>query len=124
MLDRPEVQCVIIDLPRPLSANQLWRPVRRGNGAAMVKSKEYLSWISECGFKLNVQRPGRVSGPYCLHLYVTKNWRGDLGNAEKAVSDILQSQGIVDNDKLCQAIRVKRADIEGMRCLVVATKEG
>ncbi len=125
MLGRPEVQCATVELPRPLSTNAIWTPVRRaGAGATMVKSKAYLAWLSECGLRLNVQRPGHVSGKYALHVYVSRDWRGDLSNAIKSVEDLLVAHGVTDDDKHCVSIRAKRANIEGMRVMVVATKGG
>ena len=122
MLSREEKEVVVIDLPRPISTNRLWTPVRRNSSACLVKSKEYLARLSECGFRLNAQRPGRVSGSYCLHVYVSSEWRGDISNAIKSAEDLLVSHGVTDDDRHCESIRAKRANIDGMRLMVVATQ--
>lgn len=122
MLGRQSVEFVALDLPKPISTNNLWKPVKRGQHAYMVASKEYLEWQSLAGLTLNTQRPGVVEGPYALTITVSSKWRGDLGNAEKACSDLLQSQGVIENDKHAQEITIRRGDCEGMRVLVVSTK--
>ena len=122
MLGRPEKQYVVVELPMPISTNRLWVPIRRGSSVSVVKSKDYLAWISEAGYKLNSQRPGMVVGHFALHLWVGRN-RLDLDNAVKATLDLLQSQGVIENDRLCVSLRVKRDDSDGMRAMVVSTKE-
>lgn len=123
MLDRPERECVTIDLPcGPFSTNDIWAPVARGKYAAMVRSKAYLKWASDAGFLLNSQRPGRVDGHFALHLYVDAGRRLDLDNAIKASLDLLQAQGVIENDRKCVSIRAKRANVDGMRIMVVRTK--
>jgi len=122
MLGRPEKECVMLELPAPISTNKLWRPIKRNSSAAMVKSQEYLNWISEAGYKLNAQRPGMVVGHFALHLWIGSS-RIDLDNAIKATLDLLQSQGVIENDRLCVSLRVKRDEGDGMRAMVVKTKE-
>jgi Holliday junction resolvase RusA-like endonuclease len=122
MLGRPEKQYVVVELPMPISTNRLWVPIRRGSSVSVVKSKDYLAWISEAGYKLNSQRPGMVVGHFAFHLWVGRN-RLDLDNAVKAALDLLQSQGVIENDRLCVSLRVKREDSYGMRAMVVSTKE-
>lgn len=123
MLGRPSVQYVALDLPAPISTNRIWRPGKRASSATMVKSKEYLIWQSEAGFKLNTQRPGIVEGPYSITIKVTNSWRGDLDNAAKAASDLLQAHGVVENDRLAQRVIIERADVEGMKIMIVSTEE-
>lgn len=88
----------------------------------MVKTKDYLSWISEAGYMVNAQKPGMVAGKFVFHLFIPEKSRLDLDNAIKSVLDILQTQGIIENDRHCVEIRVKRANIEKMRAMVVKTK--
>jgi crossover junction endodeoxyribonuclease RusA len=123
MLARPSVQVVTLDLPTPISTNDIWKPVNRGKYASLVLSKAYLAWQAEAGFKLNTQRPGIVEGPYAVTIKVSHKWRGDLDNASKATSDLLQAHGVIENDKLAQRVLIERGDVEGMRVMVVSTKE-
>ena len=122
MLGRESVQFVAVDLPKPISTNNLWKPVKRGKHAYMIASKEYLDWQSLAGLTLNTQRPGLVEGPYALTITVSSKWRGDLDNCIKAASDVLQSQGVITNDKHAQEITIRRGDCEGMKVLVVSTR--
>ena len=123
MLGRPEKQYVTIELPAPISTNRLWTPIKRGSSVSVAKSKDYLAWISEAGYKLNAQRPGIVVGYFALHLWVGRAHKIDLDNAIKATLDLLQTQGVIENDRLCVSLRVKRDESDGMRAMVVSTKE-
>jgi len=123
MLGREEKEVVMLDLPPPISTNDIWTPVRRKAGfAQMVRSKKYLQWVSDAGFMINAQRPGMVSGKFSFRLQVTRKSRVDLDNVLKATLDLLQNQGIISNDRKCEEIQVKRADVDGMRCTIIAIK--
>lgn len=117
---RKPVQCVMLELPAPISTNQLWS-TRSGGG--LYSSKRYRAWLYEAGAVLNSQRPGLVAGPYALTLKVSSAWGGDLDNAVKAVSDLLQHHGVIENDRLAQRILIERADVPGVSVLVVSTAE-
>ena len=123
MLSRKPAQYVSLDLPTPVSANRLWRSVKTAQGVKVYKSKEYLSWLSEAGYRLNAQRPGIVEGPYALTITIRSTCRLDLDNCCKATSDLLQSQGVIQNDRLCQQLLVKKGDIPGMSVLVASTRD-
>jgi Holliday junction resolvase RusA-like endonuclease len=117
---RRPVECVALDLPKPISVNALRRPKSTGG---FCNTKVYESWKKEVGLLINAQRAGGVFGPYCLTISVTTKWGGDLGNCEKAVSDALQDNGVVQNDKLCQSIVIRRSESTiGMSVLVVSTQ--
>ena len=112
----------MLELPRPISTNAIWRNVVVAGKPRTLKSREYLAWESEAGLRLNTQRPGMVEGAYGLTITVTRKSRIDLDNCVKAVSDLLQSQGVIENDRLCEQLTVKRGDVEGMSVMVVSTK--
>jgi crossover junction endodeoxyribonuclease RusA len=100
---------VSITLPAPVSTNALWRPTvrQRENGTralGMSKTSKYEAWIKEAGWTLVAQRPAKIAGPYALTIRVACDSRLDLGNCEKAVSDLLQRHSIVENDRLAQKI--------------------
>lgn len=121
MTERPAAQYVALDLPAPISVNELWRP--RKNAPGFAKTDAYAKWLAAAGLMINAQRPGSIPGPYAMTLKVKRTWRGDLGNAEKAVSDLLQSCGVIKNDRYAQRIVAERADVDGMHVMIVATKE-
>jgi Holliday junction resolvase RusA-like endonuclease len=119
MLGRTSRRYVSINLPPPVSVNDLWKPGRRGDHVTIIRSPKYNAWFSEAGYMLNSQRPGMVEGPYALTIKVTAASKIDLGNVEKAVSDLLQAHGVIENDRLAQKITIERADNEGMLITVV-----
>jgi Holliday junction resolvase RusA-like endonuclease len=119
-MERKAVNYVALDLPRPISTNALWRPRPGG----MCKTTAYKNWLTEAGLVLNTQRCGRVEGPYCLTIRVTKLWKGDLDNAAKATSDLLQAHNIIDNDRLAQRVIIERSDVSGVSVLVCSTSGG
>jgi len=119
-MERKPSQYVALDLPRPISTNALWRPRPGG----MCKTVAYKDWLTEAGLVLNSQRPGHVAGPYCITIRVARGWRGDLDNAVKAVSDLLQVHSVIENDKLAQRVIIERSDVPGVSVLVCSTTMG
>jgi crossover junction endodeoxyribonuclease RusA len=119
-------------LPLPVSTNDLWRPVWRTSKdgrrvPGMAKSSQYEAWIREAGYTLNVQRPMKIAGAYSLTIQVSRECRIDLGNVEKAVSDLLQRHGVIENDRLAEKITLSWIDAEkldgaGMTVLIVPSK--
>ena len=117
---RKPVAYAIVDLPRALSTNNLWM-VARGR---MILTPEYRAWKEECGHALNRSNPGCVSGPYGLTIYLNSKSRCDLGNIEKACSDLLQEHGVIDNDRKAQIIRLERSsNVPGIQVQVTQCKE-
>ncbi len=98
---RRVVDSVTVLLPVPPSVNRIYRHTKE---RGPVKSDAYKAWIDGAGWRLQAQRPGRVPGPYVLLLAVPRTSRMDIDNAAKAVSDLLQRHGVVDNDR--DAVRV------------------
>lgn len=103
-----EAKTVRLSLPFPPSANAIWRAYRGRN----IASAPYRAWKLEAGMALNVARPGRIAGPYEIHLRYDRpdrRWR-DAFNYEKAVSDLLVSSGVVEDDRLAQRGVVEWSD--------------
>ena len=123
MAERPPVQSVSLNLPRPISVNALWRAVMKGKHPTIIKSAQYRTWLEEAGYMLNAQRPGCVLGPYALTIKLAAGSKLDLGNVEKSVSDLLQSHKVIENDRLAQKIMIERANIEDMYIMVASTRE-
>lgn len=121
MIERKPVEYVALDLPRPISANDLWRPLV---GGGLIKTKQYKAWLKEAGLVLMTQRPGMVEGPYCITIRVTRSWKGDLDNAAKATSDLLQAHGVISNDRLAQRVIIERSDVPGVSVLIASTQAG
>jgi Holliday junction resolvase RusA-like endonuclease len=115
--------CAIVNLPTIFSVNGARVPARVGGKFRLIDSPKYARWKRDMANLVDVQRPGHVAGPYALTITVSKKWRGDLGNVEKAVSDVLQDRNVIENDRLAQKIVIVRGDVEGVTAMVVSTKE-
>lgn len=89
---------IVFTLPMPPSTNNLFINVTKGR----IKSQKYAEWIMEAGYLLNAQaaRLGRVQGPVKLEYEIgeTDKRRKDVGNFEKAATDLLVSHGIIEAD--------------------------
>ena len=93
-----------IVLPYPPSVNGLTSNAPKGR----AKTDDYRLWLQKAG--LCVKDSHRAGfGPYCLHIAVRKpdKRRRDLGNIEKAVSDLLVAHGVVKDDCLAQSITLQ-----------------
>lgn len=97
---------VALNLPRPPSVNQLFANIP---GKGRVKTAAYRAWIAAAGWMIKAQRPQPIRGKYNLLILVGPT-RADLGNCEKAVSDLLQALGVIENDRLGEEIALKRSD--------------
>jgi crossover junction endodeoxyribonuclease RusA len=94
-------------LPMPPSVNALTFNIP---GKGRGKTEVYKAWILEAGLRLNLQRPKRMAGLVRLSIKAirpNKRRRRDLGNLEKAVSDLLVSHGVIDDDSLIEEINIK-----------------
>lgn len=97
--DKPErkaVDRVVLRLPMPPSSNAVWAQ-RKGGGVRL--SDRYRRWLTDAGWRINVQKPGRIAGGYVLTMWLPAVSRMDQDNAIAGVSDILQSFGIIGNDR-------------------------
>jgi Holliday junction resolvase RusA-like endonuclease len=93
------------ELPRPPSVNQLYRNVPK---VGRVKTTVYKSWLTAAGYLLNAARVDPINGRYVLLIEFGPT-RADIGNCEKALSDLLQAHGVVTNDRWAEDIRLTRA---------------
>ena len=103
---------VELQLPFPPSVNRLWRTGRK----RVYKSDEYTAWLEEAGWRAKEQRPGAIVGPYVIDIRAARpdKRRRDLGNLEKAVSDLLESIGIISDDCWAEGIHLSWAQGEGV----------
>lgn len=101
---------ITLKLPLPPSVNQAYRNVL---GRGRVKTKAYRDWQADAHMLALLQSQGqRIEGPYAFHMLVERpdNRRRDLGNLEKLAHDLCVSVGLVEDDCLCQAIRLEWRD--------------
>jgi len=107
-----------IILPFPPSVNRLWRASK---GGKVYRSTKYTDWRNHALWALVGQCKGqKIEGPYVMTLEAVRpdKRRRDLGNLEKAVSDILQSANLIENDHLCEEMTLRWVD-KGPECLII-----
>lgn len=85
-------------LPFPPSVNSLWRTAR----GRMYRSTRYTTWLQRAGDAVSgVWRSNPISGPVSVEIrvYGDSQRRWDLDNRCKAVLDLLQDQGVIEDDE-------------------------
>lgn len=95
------------DLPFPPSVNTLFP----GDGKHRWPSKKYKAWRAEAGPQVPT---GRIDGKYAMWVRLDRPDRRarDCANYEKALSDLLVSQGLVEDDSLCARLILEWASDE------------
>jgi crossover junction endodeoxyribonuclease RusA len=95
---------ISLSLPFPPSSNSIWRNV----AGRTLKSAPYRAWLAEAHVLLRAQQPNSLFGSYRLAIlaYRPDNRKRDLGNLEKAVSDLLTQAGVIEDDHLADEIRL------------------
>jgi crossover junction endodeoxyribonuclease RusA len=111
---------VVIALPVPPTTNNMFFNSAR---AGRVKTPEYRAWIKEAGYILASQRPPQVLGKVSLLIEVAEpetKRRQDIGNREKAVTDLLVSHRIIEGDdqRFVREITMRWAAVDGVRVTV------
>ena len=107
-------------LPFPPSSNNLFVNGKRGR----FRSPRYEAWIAEVGVEIMRQRPAKYTGPVNLIYEFQEgfdNRKRDLGNLEKATTDILVLHRIIEADDGSIVRRISLAwnpTIEGVRVLI------
>lgn len=99
--ERKAVESLRLTLPVPPSSNRVWSP-RKGGGQRL--SDAYSRWLTDAGWRINQQRPGRIEGGYELTLWLPAVSKMDLDNAIAGISDVLQSHRIIANDRDAEEI--------------------
>lgn len=96
---------VVFSLPIPPSANNLYR---NAGGRGRVKSVEYVRWqIYAATFVPRLVRLP-AARPYALAIDAPLGRRRDLGNIEKAITDLLVTIGLVPDDRWCDELCLRR----------------
>ena len=85
-------------LPQPPTTNQLYSGRR-------YKTERYKAWIETAGWELRIQRIQPIKGNFALTIWTPS--KADTDNV-KALPDLLQTMGIVENDRLMMEIHVYR----------------
>jgi Holliday junction resolvase RusA-like endonuclease len=109
---------IVIRLPRPLSMNGLYYNHRSGGRSATLAHR---NWRMSAMQEISAQRvnwPERqILGRYRLTLVVGRPdkglRRGDLGNLEKCVSDVLTKMQVIRDDADAEEIILRWGDVAG-----------
>lgn len=111
-----EAVSAIYDLPNPPSVNHLFQNVK---SIGRVPTKDYRAWRKEAALCIMAVRGSQPKIPAGYELQIISGHRKcDLGNIEKAVSDILVEMQIVVDDRLAQRIVLEWGDVKGCRVIV------
>ena len=109
---------ISFSVPLPPSVNALYVNVP---GRGRVRSAAYEAWLTEAGYLVNLSKAlGPITGPYSLVIKAGKpNHKNgqhvDLGNIEKALSDLLKKHCCIRDDKDAQRIELSwSAEIDGV----------
>jgi Holliday junction resolvase RusA-like endonuclease len=121
-MQRPTAQWVALELPPPISTNELFLAFIRAGKPVRVRSDKYKSWSSKAAAMIAEQNPARVEGPFGLRIVVPTKTRADISNCIKAVEDCLVSHGVTDDDRHCQNIEIRKGDTETTRIQIISTR--
>ena len=112
----------VYDLPNPPSVNHLFQNVRN---IGRVPTKDYKAWKKEAGLCVLAQRGSqpKIPGGYELQI-ISGHRKCDLGNIEKAVSDLLVEMRVVVDDRLAQRIVLEWGDVTGCRVVISPWRGG
>ena len=114
---RPETDRVELFLPMPPSVNAMFGNRKGGR----YKTPVYAAWIEQAGLELLTQRPGRVSGKYEILIQVPRigtRKGSDVGNREKAISDLMTKLGVITDDSYCERIIIEWRNGENVRIVL------
>lgn len=102
-------QAISLVLPLPPSLNGAYRNVA---GIGRVKTKTYKSWATEAALLMKLQARGSIAGPYAIHVEIDRpdKRRRDLSNLLKVLEDTIVQQGLVEDDSLCERIKMQWTD--------------
>lgn len=96
-----------LSLPYPVSVNAMYA---NAPGRGRVKTERYKTWLNAAGWALKSARPSKVAGAYTLEitLFQSDKRKRDLDNTVKAISDLLVTHQLVEDDSLCTRLVVQR----------------
>lgn len=101
-------------IPKPPSVNGLFRNLknRRLGQKGRARTARYVAWHNAAAVAVlaHCKPLQSIAGGYVLRVELGRRKGSDLGNYEKAISDLLVSLGIVRDDSDCESISLLWAD--------------
>lgn len=105
-------------LPFPPSVNAMY--ANGGNKRGRHKTAKYKAWEQEASEAINdSHRQGMLDYSLCIALKAPDKRARDLGNLEKAVSDLLVSHGVVKDDRYCRRLTMFWDETATDECVVL-----
>jgi len=105
-----EMPAVVINFPRPPSANRMFlrQMTRRGHRDL---TPEYKAWRDEAGWAVKMQMVGieAIACRFNVVIEVPRS-RMDLDNHVKPILDLAQNMGVITNDRNAASISITPAD--------------
>lgn len=103
-------QAISLVLPFPTSVNAAYRNVLH---VGRVKTLAYKNWLAAAQLAVIDQKVrGRIEGVYAIHVEIDRpdKRRRDLSNLLKVLEDFCVSMGYVEDDSLCERIKMQWTD--------------
>lgn len=90
-----------IELPYPPTTNNLFKNA----GKSRVKTLGYKTWLQLASYSIKDSHRQNI-GPYHISIALKRPdmRRRDIGNLEKAVSDLMVANGVIKDDSLCERL--------------------
>ena len=99
-------------LPLPPSVNALYRNVPK---VGRVKTRAAKDWYTQAAVMMAQQHVRQVSGRICVTYSVGRHpdkRKRDVANYEKALSDSLVANKVIEDDSLIESLRIHWTDLE------------
>ena len=115
-----DAEILLTGLTVPPSLNHAYVNVP---GLGRVASQRLTKWKKVCGWEIRAQRQQALRGPVHLaYTFAQSATKADLGNLEKAATDLLVELKLIDGDskKTVRSIRLQWGDVQGMQIEVRA----
>ena len=120
---------VVLDLPYPVSVNDMYVNRIYGKGRGRILSGEYKAWKRDADsfYKAQKLRCRAVSGPFTCEIILSSEKRrhnADCDNRIKPILDFLQRVELIENDSLCDRVSIEWGEAkEGCRVYVQPSQE-
>lgn len=95
----------------PPSVNACFSNVK---GKGRIRTERYRQWATAAGWDFNGK--GKIDGPFSVSITIDRSRRhplADVDNFIKPTVDLLQTHGIVTNDRMSESVSIRWGDADG-----------